>query len=48
MCARRVASSGTFALVACHEGNAHTMSGILGAARADEKAAEEAATRKPK
>jgi hypothetical protein len=28
---------------ACHEGNYHTMEGILGAARADEKAAEEAA-----
>ena len=27
---------------ACHEGNYHTMEGILGAARADEKAAEEA------
>jgi hypothetical protein len=25
---------------ACHEGNAHTMEGILGAARADEKTAE--------
>jgi hypothetical protein len=28
---------------ACHEGNYHTMEGILGAARADEKAAQEAA-----
>jgi len=28
---------------ACHEGNLHTMEGMLGAARADEKAAEEAA-----
>lgn len=28
---------------ACHEGNFHTMEGILGAARADERAAEEAA-----
>jgi hypothetical protein len=28
---------------ACHEGNVHTMEGMLGAARADEKAAEEAA-----
>jgi hypothetical protein len=28
---------------ACHEGNYYTMEGILGAARADEKAAEEAA-----
>jgi len=28
---------------ACHEGNYSTMEGILGAARADEKAAEEAA-----
>jgi hypothetical protein len=28
---------------ACHEGNVHTMGGMLGAARADEKAAEEAA-----
>ena len=27
---------------ACHEGNYHTMEGILGAARADEKAAEDA------
>lgn len=32
---------------ACHEGNYHTMEGILGAARADEKASEEAA-RSPK
>jgi hypothetical protein len=32
---------------ACHEGNYHTMEGILGAARADEKAAE-GATRQPK
>jgi hypothetical protein len=30
---------------ACHEGNFHTMEGILGAARADEQAAEEAARR---
>lgn len=30
---------------ACHEGNVHTMEGILGAARADEKAAEDAAGR---
>ena len=28
---------------ACHEGNYHTMEGILGASRADEKAAEDAA-----
>jgi hypothetical protein len=27
---------------ACHEGNLYTMEGILGAARADEKAAEKA------
>jgi hypothetical protein len=27
---------------ACHEGNYHTMEGILGAARADEKASEDA------
>jgi hypothetical protein len=33
---------------ACHEGNLHTVSGILGAARADEQAAEEAAKKKPK
>jgi hypothetical protein len=32
---------------ACHEGNYHTMEGILGASRADEKAAEDAA-RQPK
>jgi hypothetical protein len=28
---------------ACHEGNYHTMEGILGAARADERAAEDSA-----
>ena len=33
---------------ACHEGNAEIMHGMLGAARADEKAAEEAAKKKAK
>jgi hypothetical protein len=38
-------SSDTIYEYACHEGNFFTMEGILGAARADEKAHEEAATK---
>ena len=34
--------------VACHEGNHYSMQGILAGARADEKAAEEAARKQPK
>jgi hypothetical protein len=40
-------SQATLYEYACHEGNYVTMEGILGAARADEQAAEETA-RKPK